>query len=694
VTPQQIVGAANMFKEGDAAIGVCAADATSRAHARTLLSRTPIAYLTEHPLHRDELHAFTIESLDPAVYERVARMSIAQLKTFVLERSEGEVKALMPGLPSDAIAAAVKLMSNEELVRVGQKIFNPLPGTQIGAKGYLSARLQPNSPTDNPEDIFWQVMNGFSFATGDLVLGTNPVSGSTESIARVEAALKDIVESFSLRETLPWCVLSHVDTQAAVAARDPSLVPVMFQSLAGTDSANKTFDLSVAKMKAYAASGQPGFYFETGQGADFTNGGAHGVDMVTLEARKYGFARALNQVLAKTHPERAWSHTNDVAGFIGPEVFKTREQLVRCCLEDIAMGKLHGLCLGLDVCSTLHMSLSPADLDWCLDEIARANPAYLMALPTKNDPMLSYMTTSFQDHVRLREKFGYRINDAMWAFFQRLGIVDARGTFTDKAGDPLWVYYQYRLAKGDTRPRAEIEAEGRAQMQRVQNRGVPLAISHGDKVSEPKPELLRELDARYADSKHSLYARLTPALIASIPGALPITTLAKDRDEFIAKPTTGEALSPQAIAALTPLAKADVAEALIIVSDGLNATAISDANHLRPLLETLRRELGPAHIVDSIPVITNGRVRAGYAAAGLVFKNAPPIEPRTLIHIIGERPGTAHHNYSVYVTRASAGDWGKGKIDHDITRVISGISDTALAPEDAATQVAQYLRAV
>jgi hypothetical protein len=24
-----------------------------------------------------------------------------------------------------------------------------------------------------------------------------------------------------------------------------------------------------------------------------------------------------------------------VAGFIGPEVFKTREQLVRCCLEDI-----------------------------------------------------------------------------------------------------------------------------------------------------------------------------------------------------------------------------------------------------------------------------------------------------------------------------------------------------------------------
>jgi len=49
-----------------------------------------------------------------------------------------------------------------------------------------------------------------------------------------------------------------------------------------------------------------------------------------------------------------------------------------------------------------------------------ANPAYLMALPTKNDPMLGYLTTAFQDHVRLRRRFGYRVNDRMWAFFDRL----------------------------------------------------------------------------------------------------------------------------------------------------------------------------------------------------------------------------------------------------------------------------------
>lgn len=54
---------------------------------------------------------------------------------------------------SDVIACVVKLMSNEELIQVGQTVFNPLPGSNIGAKGYMGARIQPNSPTDNPEDV-------------------------------------------------------------------------------------------------------------------------------------------------------------------------------------------------------------------------------------------------------------------------------------------------------------------------------------------------------------------------------------------------------------------------------------------------------------------------------------------------------------------------------------------------------------
>jgi ethanolamine ammonia-lyase large subunit len=51
-----------------------------------------------------------------------------------------------------------------------------------------------------------------------------------------------------------------------------------------------------------------------------------------------------------------------------------------------------------------------------------------------------------------------------------------------------------------------------------------------------------------------------------------------------------------------------------------------------------------------------------------------------------------HHNYSVYISVASAADWNvEGKIDHDITRVISGISDTALHPKDAAKETFRIL---
>jgi ethanolamine ammonia-lyase large subunit len=51
-----------------------------------------------------------------------------------------------------------------------------------------------------------------------------------------------------------------------------------------------------------------------------------------------------------------------------------------------------------------------------------------------------------------------------------------------------------------------------------------------------------------------------------------------------------------------------------------------------------------------------------------------------------------HRNFSVYITAAAAAVWNeKGKVDHDITRVVSGISDTAYSPIDAAREVARLV---
>ena len=702
-TYQQLVGAANAFKEGDQILGVAATDEAVRKKARRLLSNTRIGDILKHPLFEDKLYSCLVENLSLDLVKKTGSMTIGEFKDFLLTREESDIQPILNGLCSDAIGCLVKIMSNEELTAVGHKIFNPLAGTCIGARGYMGARIQPNSPTDHPDDVIWQIFSGWSYATGDVVLGVNPVSSDTESVAALEAALSDLRRTFQVEDIIPHSVLAHIDIQADVEKKQPDTTGVWFQSLAGSDKANATFDLTLEKMLAYAAhrTGRYGFYFETGQGADFTNGSGQGTDMVIHESRKYGFARLLKMKIAEDQQKAGrspapWVHLNDVAGFIGPEVFRTREQLVRCCLEDIVMGKLHSLTIGLDICSTLHMDVTLDDLDWCQDQIMPANPAYLMALPTKNDPMLGYLTTAYQDHVRLREKFGFKVNDPMWKFFQRLGVINAKGEPTSHFGEPLWLWYKYRRAKGDARSKTEILREGRQKMKEVRNRGVYLAEGFDGKPWKMAPALDREIRTLYRDAKKSIWVELAPAFIAQIPNAVRLKTRSQDRTDYILHPQTGEELDDASIQLLKEIrAKQNPSSQVqIVVSDGLNANAIMDKGHLAPYLSVLKENLQKRNltVVPEILVIKGGRVRAGYRIGETLFRGLPASsEHKAIIHIIGERPGTTHHTFSAYITAPSGSVWTRAGIDHNITRVVSGIADTALTPRLAAEETSRII---
>ena len=146
---QQVIGAANDFKEGDLTIDVGAKDEATRINARELLANTKIKDLYEHPLFVDDLQKLLWQTIDQAQYEQVKDWTMGQLKEFILTSSEPEIKAMMAGLNSDVIACVTKICSNDELIAIGQKVFNPLPG-RMGSRGYMGARIQPNSPTDIP----------------------------------------------------------------------------------------------------------------------------------------------------------------------------------------------------------------------------------------------------------------------------------------------------------------------------------------------------------------------------------------------------------------------------------------------------------------------------------------------------------------------------------------------------------------
>jgi ethanolamine ammonia-lyase large subunit len=706
---RQLLGAANEFKEGDEIAGISAASDQDRLKARMLLAETTLEDIRKHTVFSDEQSEFiektSIPFQDSEKGKSIGKLRMNAFKDFLLNSSETEIKEILPYLTSDIIACLVKLMSNNELIQVSSKIFHPLPGTQMGSKGYMSARVQPNSPTDNIEDIVWQVFDAWSYSVGDLVLGNNPVSSNPESVAQIELALFDLLETFKLENTLSHSVLAHIDIQAQVEKTHPGKTGMWFQSIAGTVKANQTFDVTIEKLQNYAKQriGKFGLYAETGQGADETNGHGEGFDMLIHESRKYGLWRGLKQQLNKACEtpsggpfSEPWVHLNDVAGFIGPEVFRSKEQLVRCCLEDLVMGKLHGLMIGLDICTTLHMDVSLDDLDWCIDQIMPANPGYLMALPTKNDPMLSYLTTSFSDHLRIREKFGYKINDAMWAFFKQIEIIDENNKPSKHFGDPVWVYYQYLKLKGDKRAMDEIYSEGLACIERVRERGVPIAKAFGNNYWEMNPDLEQEIRLLYADAKKCLWEETPTDFKKSLTNGIALATLSTDRKDYIYHPQSGEQLSRDSIYALEILRskwKNKTPDIQIVISDGLNVSSILDEGHLEPYVEELNVLLKDKFTLSKNNLfIQHGRVRAGYRCGEHLFGDASSNKKKCILHIIGERPGTMHHNYSVYITVATVSDWHvEGKIDHDVTRVISGISDTALQPKEAAKETLRIL---
>jgi ethanolamine ammonia-lyase large subunit len=342
------------------------------------------------------------------------------------------------------------------------------------------------------------------------------------------------------------------------------------------------------------------------------------------------------------------------------------------------------------------MGVTLDDLGWCIDRVMPANPAYLMALPTRNDPMLSYLTTAFQDHVRVREQFGYKVNDAMWAFFQRLGVIDDRGRPTGHFGDPSWVYLQYRRAKGDSRDDGAILQEAIERIARVRSRGVFIAAGYGAQPWDLDPAIDMQVRRLYEDAKACIHAALPAHFEAALSPAIAVETHSLDRHDYVLHPQSGESLDEASVATLRGLrtehdGRYDVQ---IVVSDGLNAYSLTDAGHLGPYLEELRRGLaaGGFHAAPEHLIVTHGRVRAGYRIGETLFGESGTATLATVVHVIGERPGNGHHTFSVYVTTLPRSLWSRtGTVDHNHTHVISNVADTALHPVVAAQQTVALL---
>ena len=664
---------ANDLKEGDLQVGG-GADPVVRAEARRALESIRIGEIDESELVDDGVREALARGLDLAREAKLASLQLSQVRDTLLgEDGAAWAGRYRDGLGSAAIAAVVKVMDNGQLSSVARKLFNPLPGrgVRIGAPGHFGSRIQPNSPGDDETEILFSILEGLTYGCGDVILGINPAADDVDTIARLSELLTRVVGRLELPTRT--CVLSDIIKQTA--ARAQARIDVGFQSLAGTSRAlTGMVGLEVAEIQDLAR-GFDGLYFETGQGAEVTNGAAEGVDMVTLESRTYGVARLIQRSTAK------WTIVNDVAGFIGPEVFRTEEQLLRACLEDAVMAKLHGLTMGLDVCATFHMGIAPAVLQQLTAHIAEAAaPAYLMAVAGNADPMLGYLTTAFRQHPPLRARTGTQTATAMAA-----RLPPRRSGGPSKSAAIAALYARYQQAGGDTRSGDALGVEAGREIERLQGHGWDLGFEDGPDGDAPAHVGTR-LQSIYEHARRALYARLDPAALRDAsPRHLAVRTLAAGREDYLRHPRRGERIRDPDVPRLGSMYPARRPAVQIVLSDGLNAHALSE--NLRDLLPPLRQTLAARGIEvgGTDVVVENGRVRAGYHVGAVLGVEG-------LVHLIGERPGTGINTMSAYLTygRDLQGRmrWSPD-LDHAETTAICGIHRLGKPPAAAAAEIAR-----
>jgi ethanolamine ammonia-lyase large subunit len=680
---------ANEFKEGDLLVGGTR-DAPLRLDARRSLATLRLGEIVSHAFVDDGVADALERSLNADSLADVSGLTVAALKQIVLSPSGPDwVRRHRDALRSEVIAAVVKLMTDTELSTVARTIFNPLPGegTTVGSPRHFGSRIQPNSPGDDDDDILLSILEGLTYGCGDVIIGLNPASADVETIVHLENLLRRVVERLQLPTR--YCVLSDIVKQARAQAR--ARVDVGFQSLAGTSKALQGMVGLDVDGVLDLARGFHGCYFETGQGSAVTNGAAEGVDMVTLESRAYGVARYLRRQIG------TWTIVNDVAGFIGPEVFRTAEQLERACLEDAVMAKLHGLTAGLDVCATFHMGIEPAALQETTRRIVeRAAPAYLMAVAGNADPMLGYLTTSFREHPQLRRLSGRHVTTAMRRRLVALDAVAPDGEVPLARTGGLAtasLYAAYLKAGGDWRTTDALREEGLSTIDRLQTRGYD--VGHGHDADYAAPAAVRSRrDANYIQARHALYAALDEGVLRAVsPHNLHVRTTSRDREDYLAHPRSGELIRDEdadRIVALVACRASRLPYVQIVISDGLNANALNE--NLRELLPPLRKELAAAaiHVGAVDVVIENGRVRAGYHVGALVDADA-------VVHFIGERPGTGLDTMSAYLTygRDPGGlsRW-RPDLDHAATSAVCGIHRQGKTPAVAADEVARLVRRI
>jgi len=422
-------------RSGDRLAGIAAESAEQMVAARIALADVPLKQFLQEtviPYEEDEVTRLIADTHDLSAFAVISSLTVGSFRDWLLsgEATSAVLKKLARGITPEMAAAVSKLMRNQDLILAAKKceVVSAFRDT-IGLRGRMSVRLQPNHPFDDEKGITASILDGILLGSGDACIGINPASDDPAVVGGLLRLLDDIIARLQI--PTQSCVLSHVTTTLGlIEQRVP--VDLVFQSIAGTQAANRSFGIDLALLReAHQAGlslrrgtvGNNVMYFETGQGSALSANAHHGVDQQTCEARAYAVARAFDPLLV-----------NSVVGFIGPEYLYDGKEIIRAGLEDHFCGKLLGLPLGVDVCYTNHAEADQDDMDNLLTLLAAAGVSFIMGVPGADDVMLNYQSTSFHDALYVRDVFGLKRAPEFDDWLLRAGLADSEFRLAGNAG--------------------------------------------------------------------------------------------------------------------------------------------------------------------------------------------------------------------------------------------------------------------
>lgn len=423
-----LLARASPKRSGDELAGIAANCDEERIAAQIALADVPLSdFLNDAfiPYEQDEITRLIFDTLDQTNFQTIQHLTIGGFRDWLLADTTTTkiLTDISKALTPEMVAAVSKIMRNQDLILVAKKceVITRFRNT-IGLSGHLATRLQPNSPTDNLQEIAAGMIDGLLYGCGDAVIGVNPASDNLSILGNLNQMLDETIQRFNIPSQS--CVLTHITNTIQLIKRQIP-VDLVFQSIAGTEKANKSFGINLALLnEAYQAAislqrgtiGQNVMYFETGQGSCLSANAHHGLDQQTCEARAYAVARHFSPLLVNT-----------VVGFIGPEYLYDGKQIIRAGLEDHFCGKLLGLPLGCDVCYTNHAETDQNDMDSLLTLLGTAGVNFIINVPGADDIMLNYQSTSFHDTLYLRKLLNLKHAPEFESWLQQMQIIDQQG---------------------------------------------------------------------------------------------------------------------------------------------------------------------------------------------------------------------------------------------------------------------------